>query len=76
MSDELPDEEVWVTSDSVRIPFKELSDKHLTNAHAHLTQKFDELNNSDHVDEQGEHELDDMEEKLGKLEVEQRRRKR
>lgn len=73
--DNLPeDEEVWIASGGVKIPFKDLSDQHLTNAHAHLTEKFNELNNSNHVDEQGELELDDMEEKLGRLEGEIRRR--
>ena len=39
--DDLPDDEVWVTSGDVRIPLVELSEKHLRNATNHMKKTLD-----------------------------------
>ena len=66
--DELPDEEVWVASGGVRIPLVKMSDKHLRNATNHMRKALTDTPSED------EEALEDMTEKIDKLEGEVARR--
>ena len=64
--DELPDHEVWETSDGVRIPLKDMGETHLRNATNYMRRTIADSNN--------ETEMEDIAEKLDKLEGEVERR--
>ena len=75
--DELPDSAIWEASGGVRIPLKDMGETHLRNATRHMRKALAEAEISDEYDGpayRDEDNIDDITEKLLKLEGETERR--